>query len=481
MKSLACCFLFVLGTFATFADNSNEKIIKYLDEADKLFEQYINYDAEDFSESIKTYNKLEKHLSKYPKKLDVKGFKQRISDRIEKSLLNDDRRSAIKYIGQYSLFFPKDSATARYLEIEANIYLNKPDQMMMERSIAKLAEHPAFKDVKSMEILESLREKQLEIYAGETFAEEIQGVWVSDTVNAETGIPVFMFRVYDNGMVEMLNQSEVYSGRLKNLHKGADDSGDNSAMRKNSISPLRFSIGASYDEAKSLFEASFESKRFSQGNAEFAAASFNSAQQALATTSKMVSYGAGSTAGTISAGIIGLATSGALMIWGNSMASSKLWETTINLTMRASDKEEMLGTIEIIEKFATSAKSDLSDIEETKEILHSKFYRVSVADNVLFADKKANLFPLYCYNPYVQDEIALYDYSRIIANTKLKKKRSFLVPLYIVCYPAAIASDISTRKSQKSNCIQHNMQMMEKIRVNNLQRRNNYLKYHLDY
>lgn len=478
MKKLICFLLLAAVSSVVFAKSSQEKVTEYLTEADELFEKFISYDAEDFRESVKTCEKLHKLLSKPPKELNQAEFRKRISDRVENSLENDDRRSAIKYIGQYTMFFPEDSLAAEYLEIEANLYGDKRDQMMMERSIAKMAEHPCFNNARGKELLESMNRQRLEIYAGESFVEELQGVWVSDTVNEKNGIPVFMFRVYDNGIVEMLNQSEVYSGRLKNLHKGADDSGNNPALRKPSISPVRFSVGSAYDEDKGLFTATFESKRFHQGDGEMAGAAYGGAQKTLANTSSALSYGTGSTAAMISTGIIGLAASGALLIWGNDLAASKMWETTINLKLSSTDKEEMAGTVEIIEKFAKTTKQD---IEETKEEFNTKFYRVSAADNVLFADRDANLFPLYCYNPYVQDEIALYDYSEILANTKLKKKRGFLVPLYIVYFPAAIVSDVSTRKSQKNNSIKHNLQMMERVRVNNLQRRNDYLKYNLGY
>lgn len=183
MKKLICFLLLAAVSSVVFAKSSQEKVTEYLTEADDLFEKFISYDAEDFRESVKTCEKLHKLLSKPPKELNQAEFRKRISDRVENSLENDDRRSAIKYIGQYTMFFPEDSLAAEYLEIEANLYGDKRDQMMMERSIAKMAEHPCFNNARGKELLESLNRRRLEIYAGESFVEELQGVWVSDTVN----------------------------------------------------------------------------------------------------------------------------------------------------------------------------------------------------------------------------------------------------------------------------------------------------------
>lgn len=479
MKGVLFFLIVVAINFTAFAkgEKAEDKVSRYLTEADELYETWITYDSEEFAKSIETYNKLQKHLSKRPKGLDEDKFKGRISDRIQSALKANDARLAIKNIGQYQVFFPDDKRNGEYLEIEALCYYQKRDPMMMERSIAKLEKVLPSGNQKSQDVLESLREKQLEIYAEESFADELQGVWVSDTINEKTGIPVFIFRIYDNGIVEMLDQSEIYSGRLNNLHKGQDVSDSNPDLKKPSLSPVRFAIGTDYDEDNETFIASFESKRFHQGEKDFADAAYNSAQKTLSTTASVVSYGSASTATALSTSIIGLVASGALIIWGNDLAASKRWDTSINVRFERSDKDEMKGVVEIFERYA---KSTSSETEETKEAFKTKFYRVSAADNVLFADEKGNLFPLYCYNPYVQDEIALYDYGEIVKNTKLKRKKGFLVPLYVLYFPAAIVTDVTTRKSQKNRCITHNMQMMERVRVNNLQRRNNYYKYNLN-
>ena len=107
MKGVLFFLIVVAINFTAFAkgEKAEDKVSRYLTEADELYETWITYDSEEFAKSIETYNKLQKHLSKRPKGLDEDKFKGRISDRIQSALKANDARLAIKNIGQYQVFF----------------------------------------------------------------------------------------------------------------------------------------------------------------------------------------------------------------------------------------------------------------------------------------------------------------------------------------------------------------------------------------
>lgn len=397
-----CLLLVAVCTLLTPVDAYGAKKLtkeeKYVAELVELFDDYYVPRKTDCGNTVKVKNRILKALSKKPKEINDSTLSGIFYEQIRQTLQNQSNiTQSIKEIDRFVCFFPNDKRVKSLLNVKAQMYIEQNNWMQLDKTIRRLEEYANATGADCEALISELSGTLVYMMSTESYNHSLQGVWVSDSLDKKTGLPLFMFRIYGQG-VEFLEQSYM---RKKVI---VDPPSKNTMHPINSKSKCRdpytncffYSSGSAIDSLD-RFNVTFFTREVKTANDALANGAIDMAQTSL---TKAIAHGA---AGSYDAMGGYIASAGFFGLMAYAASQSSVQDLCMYVQMTQLNENVIDARIDMINDFSKS--SDPIKIKNNTESYSAVLYRVNSADDVILYDKGKHPFPLYENNCYTQEVI----------------------------------------------------------------------------
>ena len=465
-----------------FAQAKPEAACLYINQVDSLFHKLNVQFPDDFSKGFKLKKKLDKKLKSRPTWFTDEMFIDTLTNRIMNNIMQEDYTAALRNIYNFNYIFPEAEETGVLLLLAAEINGGQGSRMLLDWDIRRLERFSNRTNIDLSSEISMWKAVSDSMKSKECILDEIKGVWVSEEVSESNGLPMFMFRVYESGIVELSDHSQVYASMLKNINKGRIVYHDSDVFFANvGDSPLKYSNGSLLDTINDRFIASFGVHRQRQGSASAADLAYSAAVEVGARTTALAMQ-AGISIGTqIGLQIGGGLLSMGLVLLGNYAATDASWVTSMILTMNKIDGETMAAEIDMREdadQNTTTLFNDSVAVESRREKISMILYKIPIEEEIFFARKNVHFFSPYGNSALFNDVFITLDMDGVLEKSRGKKslqmKKGFFA-LY-VCWPVGVCANVIMFKNQRRRVKQFNEMVMEDVKLLNFLRSDDYEK-----
>lgn len=399
--------LFIFVPQVLFADGFTKKQAKYVDGLVCLFDDYYVPANANCEKVLKVRNKLRKRLAKLPKGMDGTVLADYFYNQVKCAVDTAGTQQLLKEIERYVVFFPTDRRVENLLRTKADLFVGQGNWMQLDKTIRQLVRYAEASGRDCSVMVREMSGELVRLMASESYGKTLQGVWVSDTVDKKSGMPLFMFRVYKNG-VELLEGSHINKVFVAEdvVHSYKHPLNKKKLCRDPLYSCFFYSYGSELDSI-GVFRTSFFTRIEQHAQINLAMTAIDNAQKSAssAIASAVAGNTAKATAGVVAAGVsVGLAYL---------MSQSYVKDLCMTLEMTPVGNNVADAKVLMIKNYSKS--TDPAKMKENTAVLSTRLYKVNSADEMVLYRNRKKPFPLYDNNAYTDEVVfnELDDFKKI--------------------------------------------------------------------
>lgn len=389
--------LFILAPQALYADGFTKKQAKYVDGLIGLFDNYYVPSNTNCGKILKVRDKLRKRLAKLPKGMDETTLADYFYNQIKYAVDTASMQQLLRDIDRYVVFFPTDSRVEALLRMKAEMFVNQGNWMQLDKTVRQLVRYSEASERDCSGTVREMSDELVRLMASEPYVHALQGVWVSDTVDSKSGIPLFMLRVYERG-VELLEGSHINKVFVAEdfIHMYEHPLNKNKLCRNPFVSCFFYSYGSEIDSL-GIFRTSFFTRIEHHAQPALALTAIDGAQKSASSAVANVVTGntAGATADIFVTGInVGLAYL---------LSLSYVKDLCMTVEMSPVGNNVLDAKVLLIKNYSKSTNP--AKMKENTTELATRLYKVNSADEIVMYKKRKNSFMLYDNNAYTDEVV----------------------------------------------------------------------------